>query len=721
MTTETNTQASSPASGALPSGPMGEMHGTSFFGLAFRVLLVAGICLNLLYLTRSLGVRVDLTQEKLYSLSPSTKRILARLEKPLVIESYFSKDLPGQLAQERGKIEDLLDEYVQMSKNLLKVVYLDPTSDRSIEDRARRLGVQPQPVQVSKSGMFTMQEVWQGLRIRYGGDRQKVIPLVPQSLSLEELLTPVIYELVLERKPKVGFIARPNTQPRQQFQQQAPPPAPGWEMVQGMIRGRYDVVPIDLSKGQQLPEDLEVLVLIEPKNMSDWEKYCIDQHIMRGGNVLLFADAADYGFNPYQPFQRQPFQVDLQGSKLAWKQQLQGYGVDWGQHVVAEMLTPELQGEADSFLFGPDGRPNNIERKPMPYWVKVLKKDWSTWASRLTKDPTAMAKLAKELTWGVDPSNPVFGQSQMLSFYWPTDVSLTKELPKGITGETFLRTSPKGVAQLPPQSSSPQSANVANSLQLRQLANSESSQVSLGVQVKGLFPSAFAGMKRPDRPGQDKTGQDKNGGLLVPQDADKPVADPSEASKADASKTETAEQGKETVKDGVQGDAEGPVFEGAPQPKEDKPEDKLPPKLDKAEKQARILVIGDANFIRDDHLSGRFPQWMSQPLMRGMVESLFSRQGRPLFDNLLDWMALDLDLIELRARRNVDRSLDFVGEVSPDEDQDLLKARVATKKWWIQWSNILLPVLALLGFGLLLLMKRMAEKRAFLSSAKATG
>ena len=702
MTTDTKQSTG----GAEPTPPI---HGSGSFGLAFQILLVAGICLNLLYLTQDLGVRVDLTQERLYSLSPSTKRILKRIEKPLVIECYFSKDLPGYLAPERRKMEDLLDEYVQISKNRIKVVYVDPTTDKSIEERARRLGMQGQPIQVRKTASISMQLVWQGMRVRYGGDRQKILPMVPSSLALEEMLTPAIYELVLQRKPRVGFIARPNTQPRNPYQRQAPPPAPGWQLVQKMIKGRYEVVPIDLSKGQQLPKDLEVLVLIEPKKMSDWEKYCIDQHVMRGGNVLIFADAADYGFDPYRPFTRIPFQVDLPESKLSLKDQLATYGVDWGQHVVAEMLTPELQGEADAFVFGPDGRPVNIDRKSMPYWLKVLKKDWSTWAGKLAQEPAARAKLAKELTWGMDPGNPVFGQTQVVSLYWPTDVGLTKTLPKGVSGKMLLRTSPKGVAQLPPESSSPQSSNVPNSLQLRKMANTEAHQISLSVLVKGRFPSAFAGKDRPKRPGQKKSGQDKKGGLFQTQDGG--GQDPAGAVKAEPDADKAA------------GDAQKPEFTGPPVPKADekKPEDKLPPKLDKGEKEARILVVGDANLIRDDHLSGRFPQWMSQPLMRGMMESLAGGQGATLFNNLLDWMALDLDLVELRARRNVDRKLDFMGQVSPGEDAELVKARVATKKIWIQWSNIVLPVLVLLGFGLILLTKRLAEKRAFLNSAKATG
>ena len=123
---------------------------------------------------------------------------------------------------------------------------------------------------------------------------------------------------------------------------------------------------------------------------------------------------------------------------------------------------------------------------------------------------------------------------------------------------------------------------------------------------------------------------------------------------------------------------------------------------------ARVLVIGDASLIRDDFLTGPRP-------MMGLTRSI---GGLNLFNNALDWMALDTDLVELRNSKQVDRSLEFIapdpnGKETPEER----RRRIGSKKQFLRWLNILAPMVLLMGFGCVLWSKRSAEKRGFLTSA----
>ena len=159
---------------------------------------------------------------------------------------------------------------------------------------------------------------------RDGDDKKKVIETLGAQ-QLEETLTPQIRELVLDRKPKIGFIAKP--QRHHQWAQSMGQQPTSWDTVKKGVEGRFDVVTLDLGNGELLPADLDVLVVIEPKDMNDWEKYCIDQFVMGGGNLIVFADAADYSIDHMNSYQQSPYQLDTPDSKLNCNDMLARYGI----------------------------------------------------------------------------------------------------------------------------------------------------------------------------------------------------------------------------------------------------------------------------------------------------------------------------------------------------------------------------------------------------------
>lgn len=712
----------------------GEVLGQLFFAGA----LVLGIFLEILYLTKDLGWRVDLTEEKLYSLSGSTSKVLGRLQEGLVIEAYFSKEVPGVHKVDRQKIVDMLDEYEQMGGGKVKLVFFDPLEDEAIREKASRLGITEAQATDVKDDSIQAVRFYQGLRIRYGGDRQKVLPIVQGANTIESQLTPVIRELVTERKPKVGFLVRNPLPPTNPFMRQRQPAA--WTSCEEVIRGRYEIVSIDMSNGQWLPEDLDVLVVIQPKDLTDWEKYCIDQHLMRGGNMIVFADAADYSIDQFATFFRNPFQVDQPDTKLTWKKQLAAYGVQLSEKLVADMAQDARQ-LALIVRQGAGGQ-YGISQAWKPYWFNALAFPWTSRGSNKTFDP------------GIDTRHPILAGMKGLSFFWGTEVGLTETTPEGIEGKVLVRTSPIALVEDPPQSTAPGTQNPI----LRSRTAREARQVPLAVVVSGKFTSAWKGLETPKRPGQ---GEDKAGGLLAggqgseqkgetgtqgkeggeaekgagqggeaeqgtgqeggneaakKQDAGG-EAEAGGAKKQDAGGAAEAEGAK---KQGTGGEAEGPKKDAAskqegpaigPQPPEADTEakkeekEKVPDRLEKSDNEGRILVIGDASMIRDDFLRGVPPF--------GLPRSV---GGLELYQNALDWLALDTDLVELRNKRDVDRKLIFV-ETDPNSSESIeeMKARAAAKKKFWRWLNILAPVVVLLGTGAFIWSKRSAEKRSFLA------
>ena len=96
--------------------------------------------------------RSDLTENKLYTLSDGTKKILNKLDTDVVVRFYFSKDnayVPVPLRTYAQEVQDLLDEYQQYSHGKVKVIKLDPKPDSDAEDSANLDGIEGQAVDLT--------------------------------------------------------------------------------------------------------------------------------------------------------------------------------------------------------------------------------------------------------------------------------------------------------------------------------------------------------------------------------------------------------------------------------------------------------------------------------------------------------------------------------------------------------------------------------------------
>ena len=141
-----------------------------FTSLVLTLALIAGnlIALNLLLAGRS-TMRLDLTEERLYSISPATKRILGSLEEEVRIVGYFSRRTHPKLAPLVPRIEDLLAEYRALSGGRVQVEILDPREDEAIEQEAiNRYGVQSTPFRLASKYEAGIVNAYFAIVVRYG-------------------------------------------------------------------------------------------------------------------------------------------------------------------------------------------------------------------------------------------------------------------------------------------------------------------------------------------------------------------------------------------------------------------------------------------------------------------------------------------------------------------------------------------------------------------------
>lgn len=686
--------------------------GSARGSLLIAAFLATGIFFQVLYLSTDLGLRKDMTQDQLFSLSGSTQKVLDKLEDRLVIEAYFSEDVPGVYQVDRQKIVDLLDEYDQMGGSKCQVVFYDPLEDKEISDKAQRLGIQEAQANDIKNDKISAVRFFQGLRIRYGGDEQKVLPLIQNAPTVEGQLTPMIRELVYKSKPKVGILKRAPAPANPYMRQQSPP---DYTFIKRRIESRFEVVDIDLSKGQLLAEDLSLVVLVAPKDLTDWEKYQVDQHVMRGGGLIVLAEAADYSVGMYDNFRKQPMAVDTPDSKVTFAQMLKSYGVDLSGKVVADMQ-PNSYNISIKMTQGAMGT-RSFAQEAMPYWIFVRPIDWAQLADRVSTDSAEAERLKKTLKPGLDVKHPMLDGSRLVTFFWPTKVGLVDPMPNDIKGQVLARTSPLALVEEPAMSTAPSEAIPG----LNARIGTEREQAPIAVVVEGKFSSAWKGQDLPTRPLPEKKDA-KNGGLLAQAAAGQGGAGQGDTKKPAPKKVDGGAAKPKAPKISIpKPNAEAPQQGGAKPPSEmlqgpigplpaqgddkDKPEP-MPARIDVAKEPGRVLVIGDASFVRDDFLQGLPP--LRRPASIGGIQ---------LYENAVDWMALDSDLIALRNKRESDRGLKFAEpDITGKEAPEAFAERVAAAKSFAKWTNILLPAIVLLAIGLVLLSVRSAEKRSFLAN-----
>ena len=251
--------------------------------------ILAGI--NLAAETRLAGHPLDLTEGRLYTLSPGTRAILANLKAPITLKFYFSR-LLGSKVPSYGAYADrvraMLDQYVEASHGQLRVETYDPEPFSPVEDEA--LGHGLQGVALDRTGT----QVYFGIAGTDLLDDQATIPfLQPERENfLEYDLSKLIYQLSDPRRPRVGLMSKLPVDGDMQMMMMAHDPGAGapWAAM-SMLRQSFDVVDI-ATDTQVIPAGIEVLFLVQPQHLSPATLYAIDQFVMRGGRLMLCLDPA---------------------------------------------------------------------------------------------------------------------------------------------------------------------------------------------------------------------------------------------------------------------------------------------------------------------------------------------------------------------------------------------------------------------------------------------
>ncbi|HVS53773.1 MAG TPA: GldG family protein [Opitutaceae bacterium] len=263
--------------------------------LAIVLLFVGLVLVN--YLASSIPARLDATADSIYSLSDGTKAILAKVEEPVTLDLYFSKDatgLPIAYKNYAARVQEMLRQYVRAGHRKLTLNVINPGPDTPEEEKATAAGLTPQ---VSQQGG---EQFFLGLVVTQA-DQQKTIPaFTPQREQfLEYDLSKLIYSVQQLDKPKLGLLTSlplqgTSPQQMQMMMMMRQQPQPSQFIIEEWSQS-FNIVTVEPT-ATELPANLDALAVIHPENVSNKLQFAIDQFLLGGKPVFLAVDPASQYF-----------------------------------------------------------------------------------------------------------------------------------------------------------------------------------------------------------------------------------------------------------------------------------------------------------------------------------------------------------------------------------------------------------------------------------------
>jgi len=231
------------------------------------------------------GARVDLTENHLYTLSEGTLHILEGLQEPVNLYLFLSEKASSDLPQIRSyakRVDELVDEFANHSNGKLQIHRVDPEPFSEKEDEAARFGLQAVPIGASGTTLYF------GIAGSNSLDDVQTMAFLQPSKEkfLEYDLAKMVSSLGNPERKTIGLISSlPMEAGYDPAAQRMREP---W-VVYEQLSQLFKIEKID-AQASTLPDDLDVLVLVHPRDLSDSMLYQVDQFVLRGGRLLAFID-----------------------------------------------------------------------------------------------------------------------------------------------------------------------------------------------------------------------------------------------------------------------------------------------------------------------------------------------------------------------------------------------------------------------------------------------
>ena len=463
-----------------------------YFSTAVALCIAIGLSFNWLIAGASLA-RFDMTEDQIYTISPASQSILSQLDDQVQINLYITPraEMPADYARLEADIVGKLSELRLASGGRIQVntVHLraanvlasqpqlaslddDPEPEeadeaRALEDRMLDKGIEPFPVQTIADDAVSSKLIYSHLGIAYRDQAEEIIPrVVPGALpELEYRLVSTIYKMTREEPPLIVVVAPedainiPEEQRRmlEQFGQPVPQSEDPFRAL-GQILGfeRYDFIRCMLTREDPLPDDFDTLVVVNPRDLNDRQRYEISRVLASGKSVIMAVQNLTYDYR----VTREGLNVVQQMENPGVNELLQMYGLGVSDGVLMDVNTVQLSvstGDPLTDMFG-GGQPIEVA--------------------------THMVVTHESMNMDVSITNRLSNIFYLWGSALEIDEGRLDEL--GLDHSVLIRSSPNAANRTPQE--------------IVLALNDGAESYPLMVMVEGQFPDVFADTERPAWP-----------------------------------------------------------------------------------------------------------------------------------------------------------------------------------------------------------------------------
>ncbi len=398
-----------------------------------RLAVVAGILIVLNFISIRLFERLDLTSQGVYTLSDASKELIGSLDDRVTVKAYFTEELPSPYNNNRRALLDILNEYKAFAKGNLQYEFINPQGEKGEQD-AQQQGIAPVQVQVVNEDKLEVKRAYLGLVMLYE-DRKELIPVVQNLSSLEYDISSALKRLTSKAKKKIGYTTGHGEAELSSLRQ-----------AYQIVTPQYDLLPVDLSKGEPVPNDVSALLVISPQTrFQDSAKYQIDQFLMRGGKVAFLLNRINANL---QNRMGQPLDLGLDDL-------LRQYGARVNPDLVRDVQCANIS------VMQQQGGLTFQSQVPFPY-----------------------IPIASDF----DQNNPIVKDLQSIVFPFVSSIDTGSASAQGLKAEVLIRSSKRSGRQT--------GFFMMDPFQQYTAADLKESGIQLGIIVSGSFKSSFVG-KQP--------------------------------------------------------------------------------------------------------------------------------------------------------------------------------------------------------------------------------
>lgn len=240
------------------------------FLLYFGIIIFTVVLVNVLF--RNIFFRIDLTDNKMYSLSDSSKLVVEKIDDLLTLKVYFSEDLPDKYGNNRRYLQDILEEYEAFSNGNIHFEFYIPEDSENLSSEAQKYGIQPVQLQVVENDKLEIKKVYMGMVFIYE-DQRETIPVIQTTTGLEYDITTKIKKMVDNKKRSLAIA---------KFDGQT---ITNDNVIQTLSQS-YNVTNISLDS--EISDDISLLLVNGVEDsVSENEINNLKNYVSKGGNLFV--------------------------------------------------------------------------------------------------------------------------------------------------------------------------------------------------------------------------------------------------------------------------------------------------------------------------------------------------------------------------------------------------------------------------------------------------